>query len=118
MEGSRPTAGGMRTELQSLWDGEKAKGKQTIKVSFEGGDLQDGSKGVLPAPGDTVEFSLSLDKPKKKKFARRVRIVAVCETDREMGVITRVKDGLVRLLSKVCCVDFLFFFVCLCADPG
>lgn len=91
-------------------DGEKEKGKKTIKVSFEGGDLQDGSKGVLPAPGDTVEFSLSLDKPKKKKFARHVRIVAVCETDREMGVVTRVKDGLVRLAFESLLGGFSFSF--------
>jgi hypothetical protein len=53
------------------------------------------SKGMVPWPGDTVEFRISLDKPKNKRFAQQVRLVELSEEGREMGVVSRVKGTLV-----------------------
>ena len=65
-------------------------------MSFDACDMAEGSsEGMLPWPGDTVEFRISLDKPKNKRFAQQVRLVQLSEAGREMGVVSRVKGTLV-----------------------
>ena len=67
-------------------------------MSFDACDMAEGSSVgtcMLPWPGDTVEFRISLDKPKNKRFAQQVRLVQLSEEGREMGVVSRVKGTLV-----------------------
>jgi cold shock CspA family protein len=82
--------------------GEDGARPKTVKVSFDGVDLADGGRGLQPQAGDTVEFSLALDKPKKKKFAQQVRVTALSGKDREMGVVAKVKDGLTYCFIRCC----------------
>jgi len=72
----RPEPSGGVIAMEEKQEGAAAAGVdgkgRTVKVAFDGSELAEGCKGVLPAPGDTVEFRLSLDKAKKRKFAKQV----------------------------------------------
>ena len=94
------TGGVINMEEPAEEEGGKPK---IVKVGFDAVDLVDGVRGLQPQPGDMVEFSLALDKPKRKKFAQQVRVTALSTKGREMGVVTKVKDGLTYCFIR--CVE-------------
>ena len=92
-------AGGVICLEEATGEGEKTK---VVKVAFEGSGMVGGVKALLPAAGDVVEFKMSMLKSSKRMCAHDVRVTALSEEGREMGVVTRVKEGLTYCFLRCC----------------